>query len=92
MKRKKGPPLDTRAVINHKNPNSFDVYNVKGQALRHYEKMCHKIVQFLEQAYSVRIQRIVLDFITDNNNKVWLFNCRSIRIDTQIYLKSKEMQ
>jgi len=65
---------------------------VKGRALFHYEKMCHKIVQFLEQSYSVRISRIVLDFITDNNNKVWLFNCRSIRINTKIYMKSKELQ
>jgi len=39
----------------------------------------------------VRINRIVLDFITDNNNKVWLYNCRSIRLNTRIYLKAKEL-
>jgi len=48
MRRKMGPTLEERGVINCKKENSFDVYDVKGKALSHYERMCHKVVQFLE--------------------------------------------
>ena len=86
----KGPSLDIRGAINtNKERNekgiSFEVYKVKGQALAPYEAMGHKIVQFLEQSYRIRITKIVLDFITDNNNITYLFNCKYIKIVERIW-------
>ena len=85
-KKKGGPNLDRRGVVNTEEKNSFEVYKIQGESLSVYEKMCNKVVQFLQQSYSIRINRIVLDFITDSDNKVWLFNCKSLRIDDKVYM------
>ncbi len=44
----------------------------------------------MEQSYSIRINRIVLDFITDVAGKVWLFNCKSLRIDDKVYMQQQD--
>ncbi len=46
-KKKGGPTLDRRAVVNTEEQDSFEVYKIKGQSLSFYEKMCNQVVQFL---------------------------------------------
>ena len=47
-KQKGGANLDRRAVVNTEERESFEVYPIKGKSLTLYEKMCNKVVQFLE--------------------------------------------
>lgn len=40
------------------------------------------IVQYFDQAFKIRILRIVLDFMTDKfTNRTYLINCKSIHIE-----------
>ncbi|CAG9316725.1 unnamed protein product [Blepharisma stoltei] len=70
-----------RFIIDTKLPNTWDIVNVTGHALRPYEVEAKKIARFLEKSYDLRLEKIVLDFIRDQSGKIWLCNCKGFKID-----------
>ena len=62
-----------------------------GAALRTVKDAGRRIVEYLQQAYLVRFEEIVLDFIRDEQNRVWLLSCKGYRIDMAVQ-RVKEMK
>ena len=62
-----------------------------GTALRTVKDAGDRIVEYLQQAYLVRFEEIVLDFVRDEQNRVWLLSCKGFRIDMAVQ-QVKEMK
>ncbi|KRX07210.1 hypothetical protein PPERSA_00367 [Pseudocohnilembus persalinus] len=60
---------------------SIEVSEVKGFGLGEYEKQTEELVKLIERNNKVRISEIVCDYIQDIDGKVWLINCRSVKLD-----------
>ena len=48
--------------------------------------MSQTLVQYLEKNYPVRINKIVLDFITDYHGEIWIVGCRCIEQENCTYM------
>lgn len=55
-----------------------------GAALRTVKDAGCRVVEYLQQAYLVRFEEIVLDFVRDEQNRVWLLSCKGFRIDMAV--------
>jgi len=61
--------------------DGFEAYPMAGQALSSYEAAAREVVQFLESAYRVRIDDIVLDFMPDTKGRIWLIGCKGLTVN-----------
>ena len=59
-------------------PGAVDVFHVSGVALNRAIESAKQVVSFLTHAYSVRIDCIVLDFLRDSNDLLWLLSCKGV--------------
>ena len=73
-------PISRKSTLCKDIEDSFDVRHLSGVVLKDFELYCGRLVDFLESGYHVRITEIVCDFITDGDNKKYLFNVKSVRI------------
>ncbi|CAG9320113.1 unnamed protein product [Blepharisma stoltei] len=71
--------------------DGIDVYPIHGEAILDLEKNAKQIVEFLQNAYAVRITEIVLDFIKDKDGKCWFIGCKGFNLDENA-LKSREIR
>ena len=55
-----------------------------GAALNAVKQAAARLVDYLQLAYLVRFEEIVLDFIRDHENRVWLLSCKGFRIDMAV--------
>lgn len=53
--------------------------------------MAQKLVAFLQRAYYVKIEEIVLDFIKDRTGKWYLLGCKGFKLDRKI-LMARELR
>ena len=72
--------LAQKATICKDQTNSFEVYSLKFGVVQEYGRIAQRLVDFLERALRLRITEIVLDFITDRDEKHWLFNMKALRV------------
>ena len=70
--------LTKKSTISTDIVDSFEVMKVQGSILLKYIEMSEALVQYLEKNYPVRINKIVLDFITDYHGEIWIVGCRCI--------------
>ncbi|OMJ76036.1 hypothetical protein SteCoe_23177 [Stentor coeruleus] len=70
-----------KCVVDTSNPEFIDVFTKSGAALKPFESEANKIVQHLNRGYNIRIEEIILDFLTDDKGVVWLIGCKSIKVD-----------
>lgn len=68
-------------VVNTKDPSNIEYFVKSGTAIKYYEQEAKKIVKFLNKGYNIRIEKIVLDFLTDSEGKIWLSGCKACEID-----------
>lgn len=61
--------------------DGFEAYPMSGQALNSYEAAAREVVRFLEAAYRVRIDDIVLDFMPDTKGRIWLIGCKGLTVN-----------
>ena len=63
--------------------NSFDLYVSKkgGANQREYESIAQQIIGFITKIFKIRISKIVLDFIQDENKIIYLVNIPSFKVD-----------
>ena len=61
--------------------DGFEAYPMSGQALNGYEAQAREIVRYLENAYRVRIDDIVLDFMPDTKGNIWLVGCKGLTVN-----------
>jgi hypothetical protein len=73
--------LVNKSTINTDNKESFHITQMQGGSLREMERQAERVVFFLEKAYPVRIQRIVLDFLVDFKGTTWLINMRAAQME-----------
>ena len=53
-----------------------------------YEKMAKSLVNYLEKVYSVRINRLYLDFTIDRNEEIWMTNLKFVELGPSLRLRS----
>jgi len=70
---------------------AVDVFPVAGAALKRGIADAQVVVEFLQKAFSVRIECIVLDFLKDAMDCMWLLSCKGIQVDLTSVL-SKEIK
>ena len=61
--------------------DSFDVSKCGGQQLQKYEQQAASLVVYLEKNYSVRISKLVLDFVNDFQSNPYLIGCKAIELE-----------
>lgn len=71
-----------KCVVNTKDPENIEYFVKSGSAIRVYEQEAKKIVEYLNKGYNVRIEKIILDFITDTEGKIWFSGCKACEIDS----------
>lgn len=71
--------------------SGFDIYPMHGLAIIELEITAKKIVDFLQLAYSVRIEEIVFDFIRDSKGEYWFLGCKGFNLDI-VVLKARELK
>ena len=59
-----------KCVVDTSKPENVDVFTKSGVALRPFEKEAEKTVEHLNKGYNLRIEEIVLDFLTDDNGLI----------------------
>jgi hypothetical protein len=76
--------------------DSFEFFKLKEWAITDLIMEAAKIVEFLQKAYYVKIEMIVLDFIRDKSNTWWFLGCKGFRLDRSIQLarelRAKEIE
>ena len=70
-----------RCVVNIEQPEKLELFKLSGKSLRPLEAEAAKIVAYLNKGYNVRIQEIVLDFMRDEAETLWLLGCKGLKID-----------
>ena len=70
-----------KCVVDTSKPENIDVFLKSGVALRSFEKEAGKIVDYLNTGYNLRITEIILDFLTDEDGKIWFIGCKCIKFD-----------
>ena len=70
-----------QCVVDNTNPQTVDIFTKSGVALRPFEQEAEKIVKFLNIGYNIRIEEIVLDFMSDDKGCIWLIGCKEIKVD-----------
>lgn len=70
-----------KCAVDTSMPQTVDVFIKSGVALKPFEKEAEKIVDYLNKGYNLRIEEIILDFLTDDNGTIWTLGCKSIKID-----------
>ena len=70
-----------KCAVDTSKPETIDVFTKSGVALKPFEKEAEKIVEHLNKGYNIRIEQIILDFLTDENGIIWLIGCKSIIVD-----------
>lgn len=73
--------IKERATIVKENEWSFEVTKMTGTSLSYHENSARNLVDFLERAYPLRIDRIVLDFVTGRDGINYLFNVKYIEME-----------
>ncbi|CAG9318993.1 unnamed protein product [Blepharisma stoltei] len=71
--------------------DGIDIYPMHGEAILGLESYAKEIVEFLQNAYTVRIIDIVLDFIKDKDGKCWFIGCKGFNLDENA-LKCREIR
>ena len=59
-----------KCVVNTQDSSNIEMFTKAGSSIKYYEKEAKKIVKYLNQGYNVRIEEIILDFLTDDNGKI----------------------
>ena len=72
--------LTQKSTICKTEVGSFEVYSLKYGVVQEYGQIAQRLVNFLERAMRLRITEIVLDFITDKQDRHWLFNMKALRV------------
>lgn len=63
--------------------NSFDLYISKkgGANQREYENIAQQIISFVSKVHKIRLSKIVMDFIQDENKVIYLVNIPAFKAD-----------
>lgn len=72
--------LAQKATVCRDQRDSFDVYTLKGGVVSEYGAIAQRLVDFMERACRLRITEIVLDFITDRQDRHWVVNLKALRV------------
>lgn len=80
LERNRGKSIQN-CLVNTAAPEYISTLKVSGNILKPYEHYARNIVSFLNKGYSLRIQEIVLDFIQDQDYKLWFCGCKGFRVD-----------
>lgn len=70
-----------QCVVDNSKPETTDVFTKSGVALKPFEREAEKIVKHLNRGYNMRIEEIVLDFLSDENGVIWLIGCKEVKVD-----------
>lgn len=70
-----------KCAVDTNKPENIDVFTKSGVALKPFEKEAKKIVDYLNKGYNLRIEEIILDFLSDDDGVIWFIGCKSIKID-----------
>ena len=72
--------IEARATHISENMNSFTVYNISGKTIKDFETYAYNLCIFLERSYSIKIERIVWDFVKDELGNIFFVNVKSFRL------------
>jgi hypothetical protein len=70
-----------KCVVNTHDPAKIEVFIKSGSSIKYYENEAKKIVEYLNKGYNIRIEEIVLDFLTDSTGVIWISGCKGCRVD-----------
>lgn len=70
-----------KCVVDMDKPETLEVFKISGPALKSFEREAENLVVFLNKAYNIRIQEIILDYLRDAAGRIWLCGCKYIKID-----------
>ncbi|CAI2379679.1 unnamed protein product [Moneuplotes crassus] len=78
--------LQSRCTFVKENRNSYDLYitNKGGPKQREYERIAEIIIQMVMKVYKIRITKLVLDFIQDQERVHYLVAIPSFEVDKYI--------
>lgn len=68
-------------VVNTKDAKNIEFFVKSGAAIKYYELEAKKLADFLNKGYNIRIEKLVLDFLTDSEGKIWLSGCKACEVD-----------
>jgi hypothetical protein len=61
---------------------------MKGKVLEIYEKQAESLVQFLFKSYSIRIELIVIDFVKDEREQIFMVDVNGFRVSEYQKIRS----
>lgn len=76
-------PIHSRCTFETGHRNSFDLYITKkgGPKQREYERVAQTIIQFATKIHRIRISKMVLDFVQDEQRQIFLVGVPSFEVD-----------
>lgn len=77
-----------KCVVNTQDPKNIEVFTKSGNSIKYFEYEAKKIVKYLNRGYNLRLEEIILDFLTDCDGKIWLIGCKGFKIDDTTLLGS----
>ena len=72
--------LDERLAICTSKENSFEAFPMKGKVLEPYEAQAQSLLQFLFKSYNLRIEFIVVDFLKDERDTIFMVDVNGFRV------------
>jgi hypothetical protein len=73
--------LTKRCAVDFGSPGSLEVVKQTGAALRPLEEVAEHIATYLSRGYHLRIDKIVLDFLKDEQGKLFLCGCKGFLLE-----------
>ncbi|OMJ88194.1 hypothetical protein SteCoe_9928 [Stentor coeruleus] len=70
-----------KCIVNTQDAKNIEFFKKHGSSIKYYEAEASKIIKYLNKGYNIRIDEIILDFLTDSTGKIWLCGCKSIKVD-----------
>jgi hypothetical protein len=79
------------AILDTASPATYEVFKITTTAARPFVEEAEKLVAWLNTAYHIRINSIILDFIKDHDGSIWITGCKKLEIEpsTLHYVKDE---